>query len=136
MSEALLAKYAVTVLGQLIFNMLIGVFIAWFLGRKRIIGFGWSFFFCCLNFLFGLIITWMSPIYQSADLSPSTLRKVLGWLMILFGALGFWGVIYAIATGRNTESLGGSLVLVPALIGGGIYLIKRSSGKSFHSRNL
>jgi len=134
MNEMLLAQYAEVLIGQLTFNLFVGGIVAWFFGRKRVIGFGWSLYFSSLNFLFGLIITLLSLKYREDNQNPSTPRKVIGWLLLLFGLVGLWGVLNTISAGGGIESLATSVAFVPALIGGGIYLIKRGSGTSFHSR--
>lgn len=138
MNEALLIQFVAILLVQLAVNLVIGGVVAWFLGRKRIIGFGWSLFFSCsLSFLFGFIVTMLSPKYETANLTNSKTRRIIGWVILLLGIFMVWAVYRAITTGQALESFNGfSVGLIAALIGGGIYLIKRSKGVTFHSRSL
>jgi len=138
MDEGALIQFVVLLLVQLAINLVIGGLVAWFLGRKRIIGFGWSLFFsCALTFLIGFIITMLSPKYESANLGKSKIRLVFGWILLTLGVFMVWAVYRVLTTDQPLDNFNGfSVGSIVAAIGGGIYLIKRSKGASFHSRQL
>ena len=137
MSEGELIQFLVVSSIGLMINLTIGGIIAWFLGRKRVIGYGWSLFFCALNVILGFIVTMLSSKYKNANLRESKVRRVFGWIMLSLGLFMVWAVYRALTNGQNMEISGlASIGYVIALIGGGIYLLKRAKGISFHSRAL
>lgn len=138
MSEFVFIQFMVMLTIQLVINLVIGGIVAWFLGRRRIIGFGWSLFFSCsLSFIFGFIVTMLSPKYESANLANSKARLIIGWVLLLLGIFMVWAVFRVITTGQELDSFNNfSVGIIAALIGGGIYLIKRSKGVTFHSRDM
>lgn len=109
--------------------------IAHFLGRKRQIGFGWSFFFSIfLSFFGGLIVTMLSPKYYEPNPAPSNSKKIWGWILIVLCGLGAVGSLVRIAAGDtaafNTLSVG------IGLTGLGFYLLELSKGKNFNTEAL
>lgn len=110
-----------------------GFAIAHFLGRKRQIGFGWSFFFCIFfSPLGGLFATLLSSKYDNPDLEISNSKKIWGWVVIVFFSLSLLGQLNWISEGIKTAA--GAMNEISISIGGiglGIYLIERSKGKNF-----
>ena len=109
--------------------------IAHFLGRKRQIGFGWSFFFSIfLSFFGGLVVTMLSPKYYEPNPVPSNAKKTWGWILIVLSGLGVIRSLIRIAAGDtkafNTLSVG------IGLVGLGFYLLELSKGKNFNTEAL
>lgn len=115
-----------------------GFAIAYFLGRKRQIGFGWSFFFCIFfSPLGGLFATLLSRKYDNPDLEISNSKKIWGRILIVFFSLGIIGQLNWISDGiTSTARAMDSISLSIGGIGLGIYLIERSKGKNFSSYSL
>ena len=131
-----LGQVAPFIIIQLIFQLLIAIPIAYFLGRKRLIGFGWSLFFC-LTFtpIFGFIITMLSSKYSDATLNKSNARLFVGIALIVLGVmLTYMGLFNAELLLTDGLSPITSLVLGIGFVGAGIYLKERSKGRSFHSK--
>lgn len=105
--------------------LVIAFVISYFLGSKRVIGFGWSFFFCLfLNPVFGLLISVLSKRINGVDSKPSKTKYYWGWLLVILFTIAFIGQL------MKPESIIG-LVFNIGLIGIGIYLIQRSKEKMF-----
>jgi hypothetical protein len=113
--------------------------IANFLGKKRQIGFGWSFFFCLfLSPLGGFITTMLSRKYYDANPQPSQTKKVIGWILIFLFGLSLLGNFIAlgnVAPERMAIQLNALFVAV-GFIGLGIYLIELGKGKNFNTEAL
>jgi hypothetical protein len=108
--------------------------IAHFLGRKRQIGFGWSFFFCLfLTPIFGFLITMLSKKYYDPNPEPSIAKKVWGWLLIVSGSSSTIGQILKIANGLGDSTSINSISIAIGLVGLGFYLLELSKGKNFNS---
>lgn len=121
----------------LIFALLFAFLIAHFLGRKRQIGFGWSFFFCIfLSPIIGFIVTMLSRKYYEDDPTPSQGKKVAGWILIvLFSLSGIGGLIGA-ASGQASDSAINAFFMAIGFIGLGFYLIELGKGKNFNTEAL
>lgn len=106
--------------------------IAHFLGRKRQIGFGWSFFFCFfLNPIVGFIASMLSRKYNDTKPEPSYSKKVWGFILICFS-------LFAIS--RPLEYIDASTALTLLMyigsFGLGYYLIKLGKGRTFNTEAL
>jgi|AntRauTorckE5430_2_1112549.scaffolds.fasta_scaffold18597_2 tryptophan-rich sensory protein len=118
--------------------------IAHFLGRKRQIGFGWSFLFCLLfSPIFGFIITMLSRKYYEASPNPSTGKKIIGWVLIILFILPTIGAFLYLLKGGITDALstGGVGYLIGrfsgiGFIALGIYLIQLGNGVNFNTSEL
>ncbi len=110
---------------------------AHFLGRKRQIGFGWSFFFCLfLSPIGGLIITMLSRKYYDPNPEPSNSKKVWGWILIVWFSLSVLGLIMRLGSGRVDAIALNTLIMEIGFIGLGYYLIELSKGKNFNTEAL
>lgn len=110
---------------------LLSLLIAYKLGRKRQIGFGWSFLLSAfLNPLVGFIIVMLSKKTTEPPPQQSNFKEALGWLIMLFGIIVL--IILFLGSVRNVQlpyaiiiSIFGSL----GLIGLGYYLILLGKGE-------
>ncbi len=115
----------------------IAYFIANFLGRRRQIGFGWSFFFSLfLSPLLGFIITILSRKCYEQNPRPSKLKNVIGWILIILNSIGAIGL----SSRREDGSFDGNAIntafLIIGFVGFGYYLIEISKGKNFNDRSI
>lgn len=118
--------------------------IAYFLGRKRQIGFVWSLFFCVtLSPIVGIVATVLSRKLNKETPKPSTLKKVFGLTLLslfTFGLLGSIGSLIRLSkTGADIyayTSAINALSMCLGLAGLGYYLIRLGQGKSFNSKPL
>jgi hypothetical protein len=111
--------------------------IAHFLGRKRQIGFGWSFFFCLfLSPIIGFIITMLSKKYYDPNPKPSKSKKIWGWILILIFSLGVLGQLMRLGSGKGDVDVLNALFFGVGLVGLGYYLIELSKGKNFNTEAL
>jgi len=111
--------------------------IAHFLGRKRQIGFGWSFFFCLfLSPIGGFITTMLSRKYYDPNPEPSTSKKVWGWILIVFFSLSVIGQFMRIGNGLADAYAYNGLFMAIGFVGLGIYLIELGNGKNFNTEAL
>lgn len=117
-----------------IFLILCGIAlaIAYFFGKKRQIGFAWSFFFCLfLSPIGGFIITMLSRKYYDDAPQPSRAKKVIGWIIIVLFSLSIIGNFITpgdIPPERVPGQLG-AIFFAIGFIGLGCYLIDRGKGK-------
>ncbi len=83
-----------------LFLLLIAWAIAHFLGRKRHIGFAWSFVFSIffLPPLGGLIVTLLSPKLTSSPPKPSSTKRIIGWILVALSVYMFLNVAYTLST--------------------------------------
>lgn len=115
--------------------LLICYLIAHFLGRKRQIGFGWSFFFCLFfNPIVGFIITMLSRKYYDDNPSPSNGKKVAGWIVIVFGSLFLLGGLLIV--GDPDPNPLSPIPQAIGLLGLGYYLLELGKGKNFNTAAL
>ena len=111
--------------------------IAHFLGRKRQIGFGWSFFFCLfLSPIGGFITTMLSRKYYDPNPEPSNAKKIWGWVLIVLFSLSVLGQIVRFGSGHGDESALNALFMTIGFIGLGFYLIELGKGKNFNTEAL
>lgn len=111
--------------------------IAHFLGRKRQIGFGWSFFFCLfLSPIGGFITTMLSRKYYDPNPEPSNSKKVWGWILIVLFSLSVLGQILQLGSGHGDASALNALFMAIGFIGLGFYLIELGKGKNFNTEAL
>jgi len=111
--------------------------IAHFLGWKRQIGFGWSFFFCLfLSPIGGFITTMLSRKYYDPNPEPSTSKKVWGWILIVFFSLSVIGQFMRIGNGLADAYAYNGLFMAIGFVGLGIYLIELGNGKNFNTEAL
>lgn len=83
----------------LIFILGISFLIAQFLGAKRYIGFRWSFFFCLfLTIVGGVIVTLLSKYIHDPAPQPSTVKKVWGWVIVVFFSISLLGQLGSIGS--------------------------------------
>ena len=111
--------------------------IAYFLGKKRQIGFGWSFYFCVfLTPIVGFIITMLSKKYYDSNPKPSKTLKIIGWILVVWGSLALLGQSGKLQSDPNNISTINGIFGVIGFIGVGAYLIQLSEGKNFNSKAL
>jgi hypothetical protein len=113
--------------------------IANFLGKKRQIGFGWSFFFCLfLSPIGGFITTMLSKKYYDENPQPSQTKKVIGGILIVLFGISLLGGFIALGKmpPERMASQLNSLFLAVGFIGLGFYLIELGKGKNFNTEAL
>lgn len=107
--------------------------IAHYLGRNRQIGFGWSLFFSFfLSPLGGLIITLLSAKDTDNKQAPSTTKKNIGWILIVFF---LFGILMKLITLEDVPSEHllmqiNSIFMSIGFVGLGYYLILLSKGNT------
>ncbi|MDK2909102.1 MAG: hypothetical protein PWR20_669 [Bacteroidales bacterium] len=126
--------------GNLVFPFILALILSWLiansLGRKRHIGFGWSFFFSLVYTPFlGFFITLLSRKVDKPYPEPSKLKNIIGIIFMLFGIIAI--ILLFASIFENPEILylfKGRIGLVfnhsIGLTGLGYYLIQRSKGRS------
>lgn len=111
--------------------------IAHFLGRKRQIGFGWSFFFCFfLSPIIGFIVTLLSRKYYDANPIPSTAKTVWGWILIAFFSLSLIAQFIRLSNGQTNAGTLNAFFFCIGFIGLGAYLLELAKGKNFNTEAL
>jgi surface polysaccharide O-acyltransferase-like enzyme len=121
----------------LLFFIGLAFLIAYFLGRKRQIGFGWSFYFCVfLTPIVGFIITMLSKKYYDPNPKPSKTLKIIGWILVVWCSLALLGQSGKLQSDPNNISTINGIFGVIGFIGVGAYLIQLSEGKNFNSKAL
>lgn len=109
--------------------------IAHFIGKKRQIGFGWSFFFSLtLSPIFGLIFTLSSRKYTAPNPPPSKSKKSWGWLLVALASILFLGELKDIADGYPFIRPSSILYQTVGLIALGFYIIQLGKGKNFNPK--
>ncbi len=108
--------------------------IAHFLGRKRQIGFGWSFFFCLfLSPIVGFIAIMLSRKYYEPNPAPSSAKTVWGWILILLISLSLIVQFLKPANGQISAGSINAIFIDIGLIGLGAYLLGLAKGKNFNT---
>ena len=112
--------------------------IAHFLGRKRQIGFGWSFFFCLfLSPIIGFIVTMLSRKYYDENPAPSKGKKIWGWVLIVLFSLSGLGSLIRLGNDPNADAtVLNAVFMAVGFIGLGYYLIELGKGTNFNSEAL
>lgn len=105
--------------------------IAQFLGKKRQIGFGWSFFFCFfLTPIIGFFATILSKKGDAPNTEPSKFQKILGWSIIVLFSLSTITQVSQLFEGKDdTKSLGGLFMSI-GIIGIGFYQLELGKDKN------
>ena len=107
-----------------LFYVAINLLIAYFLGRKRQIGYVWScFFLTFLSILGGLIITLLSPKYYYDSPKGSKGKIIIGWIIAIF-----FGIQVLLAF-PSTNEKHGYLLFHIGMFGLGLYLIQIGKGR-------
>lgn len=87
---SLATQYLMDIIVIPVFYVLIAAIIPFSIGRKRQIGFGWSWFFCiAATPIVGLIITLLSKRLTEKPPSKSIWKVVIGWVLIVIVSIGF-----------------------------------------------
>lgn len=128
-------------IGILIGIIIAAVAIAYFVGFKRHIGFGWTLFFCLTG---GLILA--GPIIgfsTKKGLPPkkfNSVNNVFGWILILLGTFGLIGLINAFSNSMSDipvqayNRVGQTFSITIYLLGLGIYLLQSNAfNKKYYS---
>jgi len=117
-----------------IINTTIALLLAYYIGNKRQIGFGWSlFFFLFAPILFGLIVVLLSKKIDEPPLPASKIKYIIGWILMLFFSLTGLGNLYLLM--RDGVHVYRILGLSGAIwsVGLGFYLVR--IGKSIDINN-
>jgi MFS family permease len=125
------------VIAPLIFYSGLCFAIAYFLGRKRQIGLGWSLFFSLFfSPIIGFLATMLSPKYYDPDPEPSGVKRVIGW--IIAGFFGVGVIVAPVSAGMINGPAAAlqQLFLAIGMVGVGAYLIGRGKGNSYSSTAL
>ena len=95
----------------IVFILFVGIpfLVAHFVGRKRYIGFGWSFYFG-LFFPFGLLATFLSRSKSSPPPKPEKWKKIVGIILIIIGILGFIKHLVLISKGAPMYGIVGKVL--------------------------
>ena len=100
--------------------------ISHFIGRKKKVGFWWSFFFCSfLTPIIGLIITLMSYKKEYVDANKSK-GTIIGGLLVVLGVMSLLGQLQYLYIGPFSISSFDALWFSIGITGWGIYLSKES----------
>ena len=122
---------------QLLTFTFLGFAIAYFLGKKRWIGFWWSLFFCIsLSPLLGYIITIFSSKIDEKPFTSSVIQ-VWGWLLIPIGVLSGIGTLTALFVEDIKvvpEAIIYGFMVSLGVIGFGIYIILSGRGVVFNKK--
>ena len=124
-------------LGPFLLFLSLCVVVAYFLGRKRHIGFGWSLFFSLFfSPIIGFLVTMLSPKYYDPNPEPSKTKRVFGWLIVVLFGVGLF--VSPIAVGMEEGLAGGMRMFFVGvgMVGVGAYLIGRGRGNSYSSTDL
>jgi hypothetical protein len=121
------AEYLMDIFIIPLFYVFIAAIIPFYIGRKRQIGFGWSWFFCITTSpIFGLIITLLSKKITENPPSKSKIKIIIGWIIIIFVLLKYL---------PDISALRDNIYLLIATIGYfflGVYLIGLGKGKVYN----
>lgn len=118
----------------IVFFVLLGIsiVIAYFIGRERQIGFGWSLFFCLfLTIIGGLIAIFTSTKSSEPSPIPSRGKIIAGWVLIVLFTLSVIGQVFDPYRGHRDITDYNGVAMAIGLIGLGYYLIQRGKGKRF-----
>ena len=120
---------------QLFAKFVIGLLLGYFLGRARPIGMAWTTFFSVTFWPIGaLIFVLFSPKIGKANTEKSRIKLILGSLVLVLGVGLFVAISSALMQGEAVQNH--PIILftwIIGFIGGGLYLILRAGGRSFHS---
>lgn len=117
-------------IGSLLAVFGLSFLVAYYLGRKRHIGFGWSWFFGIFTSpLLGLIITILSPKLTTPAKPYSKTQEIIGWITAVFFGFGTILQIIKLFTPYVTESTYSAVSIGIALTGCGIYNVIRNINK-------
>jgi len=123
----------------LIFSFLL----AYFFGKKRQIGLGWSLFFCFfLNPIIGFIIILLSRKYADPNPEPSKPKTIAGWALIAIASIVVLGGVNGLIVGfpeNNNIPVSmwiGWMFFYIGLIGLGYYMVQLGKGKNFNDHGM
>ena len=106
---------------------------AYFLGRKRQIGLGWSLFFCFfMNPFIGFIITMLSRKYYDSNPTPSKGKRIIGRVLSILGFLSAVGNFAVIIKGTALPSQYTTFFMAIGIAGLGYYLSGLGKGKNYN----
>lgn len=105
---------------------------AFFFGRKRKIGFGWSFFLTLFSPLFGWIAAITSKKKEDIESQPSKSNKIWGWILICITILSSINFFANLNSSQLTISDIDQFIFQFGLLLIGIYLIQIGAGKNFN----
>lgn len=110
--------------------------IANYLGKKRQIGFGWSFFFCLfLSPFLGFIITMLSRKYYDENPTPSQGKTIIGWILIVLFSISLVGnlILLGKVPPERMANILNVFFIAIGMIGLGFYLTELGKGKNFNT---
>ena len=120
-----------SIIGFIIFSFLI----AEFLGKKRQISFGWSFFFCLfLSPLIGFFITIGSNHINKTRPKPSQTQRIAGILILLVSLFGGATQLSSIFNEDNGGENIRYFLFSIGFSGLGYYLYELGKGKTFNDK--
>lgn len=103
--------------------------IAYFWGRKRKIGFAWSFFFgTLLTPIASLLAIVLSPNLNERISTPSKTKRIIGRILLVVSSLGMLSGLGA-EYNKTFEDYFSHFATFIGMIGLGIYLIKLGKGQ-------
>lgn len=121
----------------LVISVIFAFAIAYFLGKRRQIGFGWSFFFCIfLSPIGGFIITMLSRKHYLPNPKPSKSKKVLGWIFILPFIFLIFTVLLGLNSNASFEDTVNVFFVSIGFVGLGNYLIQLGKGINFNKASI
>jgi len=112
----------------LAFNIIFSSIIAYYIGKKRIIGFRWSFLFSFFSSpIIGLIISISSRKKTDyVNIPPSVSKKRWGYVLITISTLGLIQIVQIYLKGDTPDAVNSSYILI--FMTWGLFLLERSKG--------
>lgn len=128
---SLAAQYLMNTFVIPVFYVFIAALIPFFIGKKRQIGFGWSWVFCITATpIIGAVITFLSKKLTDSPPSYSKVKIIIGWVFVVIA------VLILLSNINNQSLLKDIYILLSnlAYLLFGIYLINIGKGKVYNKK--
>lgn len=113
----------------LIVQATLGILVAYFFGRKRVMGIAFSFLFCLFfTPIIGFIITITSPKQTLNKREKNKISTIFGFVLLVIYGSDLFRSLNNVPSGYNSIE---GIFLSLGLVVGGIYLILAGQGRSF-----